>query len=323
MSTPSIDKIPSLSVVVPLYNEDTNILKLYEKLNEHVPHVAEKYEYIFVDDGSRDHTWENMCQLASKDAHVVPLRLSRNFGHQVALTAGLDHVRYDVTVMMDGDLQHPPEVIPRMIELYQKGIDIVYGVRASTENLSFFKRWSSNLYYELMQAMSSVYIPKGSADFRLMSDQSRKALCSLRENHRLLRGMTSWIGFTSAAIYYEQPDRYTGQSSYSLKKMIQLALNGAFSFSTFPLKIIAIFGIGLTFLGFIYLLYVLYQSLIGITTAGWASVISVILLLSGTQLIFLSILGQYIGMIFEQVKRRPLYFLRDSDSDDPESEQQC
>jgi dolichol-phosphate mannosyltransferase len=268
------------------------------------------YELIFIDDGSVDNTLQELEKIANTDDQLSIISLSRNFGHQYALTAGMDHAIGDGVIVMDSDLQHPPSIIPKMLDCYQAGIDIVYAVRSDYKKEKFLKRISSRIFYQLFKQLANVEIIPGSADFRFMRREVIDSVQKMRETHRFLRGMVPWTGWTSATIPYEQPERKSGQASYTLKKSLRLARHGVFSFSTIPLELITWLGLLISFLGGIYLLYILIISLLGIAVQGWTSTIITILILGGIQLLSLGIAAQYIGMIFEEVKDRPLYIVK-------------
>ena len=299
-----------ISIVSPFYNEEANVEAFYSELKTVLDELPYKHDMVFVDDGSTDNTLQIMQELASKDPAITVLALSRNFGHQMALTAGLDFATGDVVVVMDSDLQHPPELIPSLIEKYLAGTDVVYAVREKPSGLPSIKYLTSQLFYWFLEKMTNLQFTPGSADFRLMRSEVVKTLQEMRETHRYLRGLVPWIGWTTATIHYHQPERRSGKPSYNLRKSIQLARYGMFSFSTVPLELITWLGLGLASLGGIYLAYILVISLCGIAVQGWTSTISVVLVLGGVQLLSFGVVAQYVGMIFEQVKNRPLYVLK-------------
>lgn len=299
-----------LTIVAPFYNEEAGARAFYEALVHVVDQLDAPVEMVFVDDGSRDRTLELLNAIADDDPRVSVLSLSRNFGHQAALTAGLDHANGDMILMMDSDLQHPPAVIPQMLDAYENGASMVYGVRRTARNLGFFKRLTANAYYRLLRRMSNIEVMQGAADFRLMSRDALLALRRMREYHRYLRGMVPWLGFPSAVIYYDQPDRFAGDPVYTWRKSLRLAKDGLFSFTTIPLDLIAGLGVMCTVLALAYLAYILVVWAQGRAVEGWTSVIAVVLVIGGIQLISIGTLAQYTGMIFEQVKDRPLYVLK-------------
>ncbi len=299
-----------LTIVAPFYNEVENVPVFYRELKEVLNSLACQHELVFIDDGSTDGTFQALQMLAEEDPSLTLLSLSRNFGHQQALTAGLDYAEGDAVIVMDSDLQHPPEIIPRMLELHQSGADVVYAVRDSNHGMGVVKRVTSRIFYQLLGHLTNVKIIPGSADFRLMRREVIDTLREMREVHRYLRGLVPWIGWTSAIVKYRQPERRAGTPGYTWQKSFQLARHGLFSFSTLPLEFITWLGLGLAGLGGFYLLYILIISILGITVQGWTSTISAVLILGGVQLLSLGIVAQYVGMIFEQVKERPLYVLK-------------
>jgi dolichol-phosphate mannosyltransferase len=305
-----------VSIVVPCYDEEDGIRDFHDALCSVLVRLPEyQFEILFVDDGSRDGTVDILNELAAEDDRVNVLELSRNFGHQIALSAGLDAASGDAVILMDSDLQHPPELIPRLLEGWAEGHDIVSAVRTYSSSENIYKRLSSSLFYRLINLMSDTEIVPGTADFCLLSRQAYSALRSLPERHRFLRGLTSWIGFRRTFVHYTAPVRQHGTSKYSLKHMIALALTAVFSFSGFPLQITIRLGELFILLGAFYLSYIVGRFfLVGDLVPGWASVLSVVLLMGGVQLLFLGIMGEYVIRIFEETKQRPLYLLRERPS---------
>jgi glycosyltransferase involved in cell wall biosynthesis len=299
-----------LTVIVPFYNEEAGARHFYDVLRQVLDATTMPYDLIFVDDGSSDKTLALLQTLAEENECITILSFARNFGHQMALTAGLDFAKGDVVITMDSDLQHPPTLIPDMLQLHQAGADIVYAIRADMEDLPPFKRWTSNLFYILLKRLTTIEVREGAADFRLMSRAAVVALQGMHETHRYLRGMVPWLGFKSDVLYYEQPPRFAGIPTYTFRKSLILALNGLFSFSKIPLNIITMLGLVMSAFALIYLVYILIIVMIGINVSGWASVLAAVLILGGVQLVSIGIVAQYIGMIFEQVKERPLYILK-------------
>ncbi len=299
-----------VSVVIPAYNEAENIFPLLARL---LP-ILEKYpayEVIFVDDGSKDATLKNLEELHLKNENIHYISFSRNFGHQYALRAGIDYATGDCVISMDGDLQHPPELIEEMVKEWQQGFDIVYTIRKDTQNVSAFKKISSNLFYKVFSFFSGLYLPRGSADFRLLDKKVCKVVSSLKENNLFLRGMVFWMGFKQKAIPYTAEKRFAGQSSYTLRKMFAFAVLGATSFSVKPLRLAIYLGLLIALFGGLFTAYVLYQKLfVGSVITGWASLMSVVLVLGGVQLFMMGIIGEYIGMIFMETKKRPKYIVQ-------------
>ncbi len=303
--------LSSLTIVAPFYNEKSTIQVFYDTVCQHLDSLNIPCNFVLVDDGSQDETLQLLNAIADKDQRVTVLSLARNFGHQIALTAGLDYADGEAVVVMDSDLQHPPLVIPLMVEKYEDGADIVYAVRNKARNLGLLKRLTSAAYYGLLRHLTSVNFVQGAADFRLMAAPVVATLREMRETHRYLRGMVPWLGYLHTIVLYDQPDRYAGVSNYTWRKMFRLARFGLFSFSTIPLDFITWFGVTITLLGMVYLVYIFIASLVlGIVIPGWTSTIMVVLIASGVQLVSVGVLAQYIGMIFEQVKGRPLYVLK-------------
>ena len=301
-----------LSVVAPCYNEAAGIRQFYAELKgvlESLPGC--RGEVVLVDDGSQDETPRILAELAAAEPALRVLTLSRNFGHQIALTAGLDAADGDAVVMMDADLQHPPGLIPQMVERWREGADIVSAIRQSTAGISWPKRVSSWLFYRLINLLSDTYIVPGAADFCLLSRRAHRALLEVRERQRFLRGIVSWIGFNRTLVPFEAPPRFAGKSSYGPGKMVRLATAAVISFSTAPLRMATRMGLLVSVAGFVYLAYILFARLIlKSTVEGWASLISVVLILGGLQLIFLGLLGEYLAVVYEESKRRPLYVLK-------------
>jgi len=300
---------PLVSVVAPLYNEVTNVGEFHRRLSGALTPLG-RYEIVLVDDGSSDGTWEAMRELAGTDPHLRLLRLSRNFGHQVALSAGLERARGDAIVSLDADLQDPPELIPELVERWREGADVVYAVRARREGETWFKLTTASLFYKLINRMSSVDMPEQAGDFRLLSRRALDALIRMPERARYLRGMSSWIGFRQSEVQYSREARHAGRTKYPLRRMIRFAGDAVTSFSTTPIRLVAGLGFVSVALCLVALAWTLYVRLFtDETVAGWTSVIVVVLFLGGVQLLSLGIIGQYVGRIFDEVKGRPLYFV--------------
>jgi len=301
----------SICVVAPFYNEELGVKAFYEALRMVMHETGLDYRFVFVDDGSRDNTLALLIELAEKDHRVGVLALARNFGHQIALSAGLDYADADLIVMMDSDLQHPPRTILDMIAAYRQGADIVYAVRDNSEQVSLGKRFFSQLFYSLMRRATQTTVVPNAPDFRLMTRDALYSLRQMRETHRYLRGMVAWIGFQTAQVRYHQAPRYAGKPSFHWRQSLRMAYHAIFSFSTLPLQLITWTGLLMTVMALVYLVYILYIYFVERTSLqGWTSLIVVVLMVGGVQLISIGVLAQYIGMIFEQVKQRPLYTLR-------------
>jgi glycosyltransferase involved in cell wall biosynthesis len=306
-----------LSVVVPCYNESEVIGIFYRAIRPVLESLADlDHEIVFVDDGSTDDTLAQLNSIAQGDPSVRVCSLSRNFGHQITLTAGLDFAEGDAVIMMDSDLQHPPSLIPALVARWREGNDIVSAVRQRTEGESWFKNFTSRAFYTLLNALSGTKVPPGAADFCLITARVRQALRDMPERHRFLRGMISWVGFRRVLVPYEAPPRAAGKTKYSLVKMMALALDAVFSFSAEPLRLALRAGVAIAVLGFVYLAWTLiYGYLIHGLVPGYASLIGVVLILGGFQLAFIGLIGQYLARVFEEVKSRPVYLLKQRPAD--------
>jgi dolichol-phosphate mannosyltransferase len=303
---------PLLCVVTPCFNEAEIVLLFYDALKPVLQSLTGlDHCILFVDDGSGDGTLDKLSGLAARDPRVQVLSLSRNFGHQAALTAGLDAAQGDAVVVMDSDLQHPPALIPQMVKLWREGHDIVSAIRQTTADSTAFKRLTSGAFYWLVNKLSDTRIIPGAADFCLLSHQAHQALRRLPERHRFLRGLVSWIGYRRAFVMFEAPARPAGHSKYSTLKMLGLALDAIFSFSVVPIRLAAHLGLLAISLSLLYLAYILFCFFFRHDLVpGWTSIIFIVTFLGGVQLAFIGVLGEYIGRIFEEVKSRPLYMLK-------------
>ncbi len=300
-----------VSIVVPFYNEEENIRHFYDALCQVIASREEDFEFVFIDDGSRDRTPFLLQQLAREDQRVHSLILARNFGHQLALTCGMDHAQGDAVITMDGDMQHPPAMIPILLKSWHEGYEVVQTVRLSTEKVSAFKRWTSKVYYRLINSISRVHITEGGSDFRLLDRKVVDSLLMFREHARFIRGIISDIGYRQTRIEFRAPERHAGKSKFSLRKMLHFALDGITSYSTVPLRLAFYLGLMLGFGSLLVILYILIIKYYFMEAVpGWATLSISILLLGGIQLVFLGVLGEYIGRIYEEVKDRPLYWLR-------------
>jgi dolichol-phosphate mannosyltransferase len=302
-----------VSLVLPVYNEAEVLEQTHARLRAVIDPLPERFLIYYVDDGSQDETPHILRRLAQEDPRIRILTLSRNFGHQAALTAGLDHAEGEIVISLDADGQHPPELIPEMIALIRQGYDIVQTQRVDVEQPLSFKRWSSALFYRLINVLSGTPILPGAADFRALSRQAVEALKSMPEYHRFLRGMVAWIGYRTVILPYRPQERLAGRSKYSLRKMLRLAMDAIFSFSLAPLYLGLSLGIVLLFLALLEMIYVLSFWISGNTSRlapGWSSLMFVILIVGGMLMVLLSFIGLYVGYIFQEVKRRPVYLLR-------------
>jgi glycosyltransferase involved in cell wall biosynthesis len=301
-----------LSLVTPVFNEEETIPFLRRCLEEWSQSFHGAFEIVIVDDGSTDSSWDLLCDWAEEDHRVVGISLSRNFGHQAAVTAGLASTRGDVVVIIDADLQDPLEVIPEMILKYEEGFDVVYGQRLSREGETRFKLFTAWLFYRLMRFLVWKDLPPDTGDFRLVSRRCLDVVLRMGEVHRFLRGMFSWVGFHQTALRYHRRRRQFGQSKYPLSNMIKFAWNAALSFSVIPIKVISLGGFLTAGLGIAYGIYAVVSRLIFHNTVpGWTTLIVLISLIGGMILVALGMLGEYIAKIYEEIKRRPLFVVRD------------
>ncbi|MGA8027820.1 MAG: glycosyltransferase family 2 protein [Bryobacteraceae bacterium] len=302
---------PNISVIVPCFNESGAVLECHKRLSAVLSGLGAWYEIVYVDDGSRDSTLSELRAIHAGDSNVTVVELSRNFGHQNAVTAGLDIAKGGVVVIMDADLQDPPELISRMLEMWEQGYEVVYGVRETREGETGFKLWTAKLFYRLINALSDVPIPPDTGDFRLLDRKAVEAIKSMPERQRLLRGMCSWIGFRQCGIKYPRAARIAGKTKYPLKKMINLALDGIASFSTVPLRLLALVGFVSAALSVIGIIYALVVRLFTHKwVAGWTISFIGILFLGGLQIISIGIVGEYVGRTYAEAKQRPLYLAR-------------
>lgn len=315
-SAPVMDKTPPvrvlISVVIPCLDEAAVMPETLRRLQGLADGQPEyDFEFVFVDDGSRDSTLPILAQAAKADPRLRVISFARNFGQQIAVTAGIDVARGDAVVLMDCDLQDPPEVVAQMIARWREGYDVVYGTRTSRKGDSLFKRTTARLFYALINRLSEVPIPADTGDFRLMGRPVVEILRQMPERHRFLRGMVAWTGFRQTAILYERPERFAGQTKYPVTKMVQYALDGILSFSTRPLQMAIALGlttVGLSMLGIVYALVM--RIFTSVWVEGWTALIIAVLFLGGVQLLSLGIIGEYVGRIYGEVQRRPLYVVR-------------
>jgi polyisoprenyl-phosphate glycosyltransferase len=299
-----------VSVVIPVYNEAAVLPTLYNRLIHVMNGLGEPYEIIFVNDGSADESSLLLRNLHAKNERVKFLSLSRNFGHQMAITAGLDHSLGQAVVVMDADLQDPPEVIPRLIEQWRKGYDIVFAVREKRHGEGLFKRVTAALFYRLLRYLTATEILLDVGDFRLMSCRALEALKSIRERNRFIRGLAGWIGFRQTSVTFVRDVRYAGETKFPLKKMMQFALTGIVSFSLVPLQLAGYLGFLVSSVSFLYMVYAIGLKLFtDRVVQGWTSVMVAVLFLGGVQLLSLGIIGEYLGRVYEEVKQRPLYIV--------------
>lgn len=299
------------SVVVPVYNEEKVLPETYRRLKAVMEGLAESYEIIFVNDGSSDRTMPILDQLCEHDRHIRIIDFAKNFGHQTAITAGMDYADGDAVVVIDADLQDPPELIPRMIDRWREGYDVVYGKRKERKGETFFKRVSAAMFYRLMRRMTEVDIPVDTGDFRLIDRRVCDALKSIKERNRYIRGIISWLGFKQIGVEFAREERFAGETKYPLKKMLKFAFDAITSFSFKPLKLSSYLGMTLSLCSIAYLMFVVWLKLFtDRTVAGWASSMVISLFFNGVVLMMLGIAGEYIGRIYDETKGRPLYVVR-------------
>lgn len=302
-----------LSIVVPLYNEEANIEALYQRLKAVVDAMGVSYEFVFVNDGSRDRTLAMAQALSHRDHNVRYIDLSRNFGHQIAVTAGLDHTVGEAVVIIDADLQDPPELIAPLYEKLQKGYEVVYAKRLSRPGENVAKLMTAKMFYRILASITNVSIPVDTGDFRIISRKVVEALKLMPEQNKFLRGQISWIGFRQTYVEYDRAQRAGGETGYTYSKMLRLAIDGITAFSDFPLKLASLSGFVVSGIAFLVMLYTLYSRFVSHEyQPGWASLMISILFLGGVQLIAIGIIGEYIGRLSANVRQRPLYLIADT-----------
>jgi glycosyltransferase involved in cell wall biosynthesis len=307
----NIEQKPSVSVVIPIYNESSNLFALRDRLQALQDNNKQyQWSFLLINDGSTDDSAKIIKELAQSNVSFQAIFLSRNFGHQAALSAGLDHAEGDYIAVIDGDLQDPPELIPEMIAQLEGGLNMVYGQRISRAGEGIFKKLSAKYFYRIMSALTDVAIPVDTGDFRACDRKMLNAVRQLREYHRFLRGMFAWSGFAVKPFPYERKGRHAGVTKFSLRAMVRFAENAIFSFSVAPLKVALYCGVSVAVLGLLGILYIFYQKLFYSNyIIGISAILSSVLVIGGIQLIVLGVIGAYIGKIFEEVKRRPLYII--------------
>ncbi len=304
-----------ISIVTPVYNEEDNVVFFHEEITKVMKTTGMDYELIYVNDGSRDRTDELIRELAEKDSHVRAITFARNFGHQTAITCGMDFARGDAVITMDGDMQHPPELIPLLLEKWKDGYDIVQTIRTSTEDSGFIKKITSAGYYKVINSISKTPVTPGGSDFRLMNRKSLDVFLSFREHARFIRGIVGGLGFKQTTIKFEAPARHAGVSKFSMNKMLHFAMDGILTNSTTPLRAAFYAGAVSGFIGILLILHVLYSYLVGNTVPGWATMTILIAFFGSANLVGLGIIGEYIGRIYEESKNRPLYWISGDTND--------
>ena len=304
------------SIVAPIYNERDNLPELYRRVKEVMDSTKEPWELILVDDGSSDGSTDIIRELAKKDEQIRPIIFARNFGHQIAITAGWDYARGNAVVIIDADLQDPPELILEMAKKWKEGNEVVFAVRTEREGESWFKLWTASLFYRMIYRITDVKIPLDAGDFRLMDRKVVNVLKQMRERHRFPRGMSAWVGFKQVGVEYKRAARVAGETKYPFRKMFRLAINAVTSFSYFPLQVATFFGFASAGLAIIAIPPVIYLRVTGSQAFfGQATTLIAVLFLGGVQLISLGILGEYIGRLYDEAKGRPLYIVREAPED--------
>ncbi len=298
-----------ISIVTPVFNEEDNVTYFHDEVTKVMKDVGMEYEIIYINDGSTDHTEEILTKLADKDPHVRAISFARNFGHQIAITCGMDFADGDAVITMDGDMQHPPALIPKLIEKWQEGYDIVQTIRTATEDAGFMKRITSSGYYAVINSISDSPIRPGGSDFRLMDRRAILTFRRFHEHSRFIRGIVGNLGYKQTTIEFVAPPRHAGVSKFSMKKMLHFAMDGILSNSTVPLRMSFYIGVLSLVLGFILILHVLFAHIFGYTVPGWSTMTILLSLFGSFQLMGLGILGEYISRIFKETQNRPLYWI--------------
>lgn len=300
-----------ISIVVPMYNEQEVANEFYNRTTNVLQSLPYEYEMIIVNDGSRDKTLDIVLNLLRKDEHIKVINFSRNFGHQAAITAGIENATGDAIITIDADLQDPPEVISDLINEWEKGFDIVYAKRKTRKTDTFFKRFTASMYYKILNKLSDIKIPENVGDFRLISKRVQEVFIKLPEKDRYIRGMFAWMGFKQSIVEFDRQPRFAGKTKYPFSKMLKLALSGILGFSTKPLRLIFKLGLATTFVSFLLMIYAIVVKILGYTTHGWSSLMVAITFIGGIQLLSLGIVAEYIAKIYGEAKSRPVYVIMD------------
>lgn len=308
-----------ISIVTPVYNEEDNVVYFHDEVTRVMKTLAMDYEILYVNDGSTDSTEDRLRTLAAADPHVRAVTFARNFGHQIAITCGMDLAEGDAVITMDGDMQHPPALIPALVEKWQEGYDIVQAVRTATEDAGFVKRATSSGYYAVINAISDSPVQPGGSDFRLLDRKALLTFRRFREHSRFIRGIIGGMGYRQATVEYVAPARHAGVSKFSMKKMLHLAMDGILANSTVPLRMVFYLGVLSMLLGCLLILYIFGCWLMGSTVPGWATMTILVSFYGSLNLLCLGILGEYVSRIFREAQNRPLYWIGSDTADDPQS----
>lgn len=302
---------PVYSIVAPVYNEEETLPHFYQRVVKIMEQIGEPFELLLINDGSHDHSYRIMQELHERDPRVRSLDFSRNFGHQIAISAGLDHARGQAVIIIDSDLQDPPEVIPELVTRWKEGAEVVYAQRARRLGESRFKLITASAFYRLIGRITSIQIPRDTGDFRLLDRRVVDVLIKMREQHRFMRGLSAWVGFRQEAVLYERHERFAGHTKYPLRKMVRFSLDAITSFSHVPLALATSFGFFLAGLSLLGIIVAVIGRVVFNVITGQASTLILVLFLGGVQLIFLGIIGEYLGRIYDEVRSRPLYIVRE------------
>ena len=306
-------KSPEISIVVPLYNEEKNIRLMYDRLVSSILKITSNFEIIYVNDGSKDNSFLELVKLSKEDERVKYINFSRNFGHQIAVTAGLDYSKGTAVVIIDGDLQDPPEVIPEMYAKHKEGFEVVYGQRLKRKGDNFFKKITAKYFYRILKKITSINIPLDTGDFRLIDQKIVKDLKNMPEQNKFLRGQIAWLGYRQTSVFFERDERKFGETGYPFSKMLKFALDGITGFSDVPLQFVTKTGIFISFISFLVILYAIFSHFIlERTITGWTSLIISSMFIGGVQLISVGIIGEYISRINKNVQNRPLYIVSET-----------
>lgn len=309
---------PVLSVVAPVFNEEETVAAFVERVTDVLNQLDMSYELVLVNDGSRDRSLQVMRELQAHDRHIRIVDFSRNFGHQIAISAGLDYARGQAVVIIDSDLQDPPEVIDELVQKWRSGAEVVYAQRRNRSGETRFKLLTADAFYRLMRRITSVDIPHNTGDFRLLDRKVVNALIEMREHHRFMRGLSAWVGYRQEAVQYDRHERFAGTTKYPLRKMVRFSVDAITSFSTIPLQLATTFGFFLAGISLLGILVAIVLRILIHAVVGQASTLILVLFMGGIQLIFLGILGEYLGRVYDEVRARPLYLVREVISSDDE-----